>query len=259
MEIPSDARVDNLRSSPVDNRLAFVTRAVYRAGVDESERETYDSRLFSYDIDGEQLQPVDTLSDTGNVENVLYSRDGQALLYRTLDGVFYLTGAARTTEPVVVGIYQESGGFNRTGAKLAFRGSGGADIYDAQAKESQELTGIGAGGRISAPAFLHNSDDIVYLWDPYNAKEGEATWIYIASADGEEQVVSSRPSERFFDVPVVSHDDRYVLVEVTSEDSDLDDYSASRQPEDARLMLYDRYEREEIGADTRGIDPVWDR
>jgi hypothetical protein len=52
-----------------------------------------------------------------------------------------------------------------------------------------------------------------------------------------------------------------VLVEATSEPSKfkLDDYVGNRQPEDTRLILYDRFDRKVIDSDTRGIDPVWDR
>lgn len=262
VDIPPDTRVNTLSFSPVDNQLVFITKAVYRVGVDESERETYDSRLYRYDVGDGGLQPVDTLSERGNVESALYSRDGQALLYKTLDGVYYLTGAASgeaAMEPTLIGIYQDSGGFDRTNTKLAFQFGSDATIYDAQAKETQEFPDIGAGGRISAPTFLHNSDELLYLWDPFNAREGETTQLYIASPDGEEQVMESRPPERFFDNPVPSHDDRYVLLEASSEPSDLDDYPGNRQPKDARLVLYDRFDREVLDPGIRGIDPVWNR
>jgi len=58
---------------------------------------------------------------------------------------------------------------------------------------------------------------------------------------------------------VISYDDRYVLVEAASESSDLDDYVGNRQPEDTRLILYDRLERKVIDSETHGIDPVWNR
>ena len=259
--IPSNTRVDHLRFSPAGNEFVFVARVVLRADDAEPDPEVQDSnKLYRYDVDNEQLQPVDTLSDEGKVESALYSRDSQALLYLTLDDVYYLTGASRTTEPTLVGIYGDSGGFDRTNTKLAFQANDGVTIYDAQAKELQELPYIGAGGSISAPTFLYNSDELIYLWDPFNARAGETTRVYVADEDGDEELVTeSQPSERFFDDPVVSHDDRYVLVEVTSEARSLDDYVGNRQPEDARLVLYDRFAREVIESDIRGIDPVWNR
>jgi len=264
VDISPQVRVDNLRFSPVDNQLVFIPRVVGAdAGDPDSETFADNNKLYRYDIDGEQLQPVDTSSDRGNVESALYSRDGQALLYKTIEGSYYLTGATRTTETTPLGIYEASGGFDRTNTKIAFQFGNGVTIYDAQAKESQELPDIGTGGSISAPTFLHNSDELLYLWDPLNAKEGTTTQVYIASADGkvEEQVVDSQPPERFFDNPLISYDDRYVLVEATSEPSKfkLDDYAGNRQPEDTRLILYDRLERKVIDSETHGIDPVWNR
>jgi hypothetical protein len=206
------------------------------------------------------LHSVGTLSDEGNVESALYSRDGQALLYLTLDGVYYLAGAARTTEPTLVGIYGDSGGFDRTNTKLAFQSSDGATIYDAQAKELQELPYIGASGSISTPTFLHNSDELIYIWDPFNARTGETTRVYVADENEDEELVTeSQPSERFFDDPVISSDDRYVLIEAVPKSSRSDDYVGNRHPENARLVLYDRFSREVIESDTRGVDPVWNR
>jgi hypothetical protein len=264
LDIPANMRVDNLRFSPTDNQFVFIPRAF---GVDaddpDSETYTYNNKLYRYDIDGDQLQPVDTSSDKGNVERALYSRDGQALLYKTINGSYYLTGATQTTETTPLGIYNDSGGFDRTNSKIAFQFASGATIYDAQAKETQELSQIGSGGSISAPTFLHNSEELMYLWDPLNEKAGTKTKVYVASADGEveEQVVESQPEERFLDYPVISYDDRYVLVEATSEPSNsrFDDYVGNRQPKDARLVLYDRFDHKEVESDNHGIAPVWNR
>jgi hypothetical protein len=259
--IPYNTRVDSLRFSPVGNAFVFVTRVIPEADDAEPKPEVHDSnKLYRYDVDNEQLHSVGTLSDEGNVESALYSRDGQALLYLTLDGVYYLTSAARTTEPTLVGIYGDSGEFDRTNTKLAFQSNDGATIYDAQAKELQELPYVGAGGSISAPTFLHNSDEPIYIWDPFNARTGETTRVYVADENENEKLVTeSQPSERFFDDPVVSSDDRYVLIEAAPKSSRSDDYVGNRQPENARLVLYDRFSREVIESDTRGVDPVWNR
>jgi hypothetical protein len=241
--------------------FVFVTQVIARGNAVEPYPEVQDSnKLYRYDVANEQLQPVDTLSDEGNVESALYSRDGQALLYLTLDGVYYLTGVSRATEPTLVGIYGDSGGFDRTNTKLAFQANDGATIYDAQAKDLQEFPYLGTGGSISAPTFLYNSDELIYLWDPFNARAGEPTRVYVADENGDEELVTeSQPSDRFFDDPVVSHDDRYVLLEAAPKSSKSDDYVGERQPTDTWFVLYDRFAREVIGSDIHGIDPVWNR
>ena len=60
---------------------------------------------------------------------------------------------------------------------------------------------------------------------------------------------------------MISYDDRYVLVEATSESSNskFDDYVGNRQPEDARLVLYDRFDHKLVESNNHGIDPVWNR
>jgi hypothetical protein len=135
IDVPGNVKIDSLSFSPVANQFAFVTRANIGLGADEAYRKGYDGRLYRYDIDGRRLQPVDTLGDEGNVENVLYSRDGQALLYQTIDGAYYLTSGAGTAEPTLLGSYADSGGFNRTNTKLEFQTENGAAIYDARTRQ----------------------------------------------------------------------------------------------------------------------------
>jgi hypothetical protein len=132
-------------------------------------------------------------------------------------------------------------------------------IYDAQAKEQQEVRSIQLGGRISTPMFLHNSDELIYLREPIGE---EALQIYTAKADGEldNQAVDTQPPARFFDEPVVSDDDRYVLIEATLAPQGDDDYVGNPKPKDARLVLYDRFEGKVIDSGTvHGVDPVWNR
>ncbi len=262
VDIPHDVRVDNLRFSPVDNQFVFVTRAIPKPDASGSYLKAYSNKLYRYDVDGEQLQPVDTLSDEGNVQSVLYSPDGQALLYRTLDGEYYLTGATQTMDPVLLGKYEDSGRFDRTSTKLAFLYRSGIAIYDAQARELREVPDIRVGGRISTPVFLHNGDDLIYLRDPLDAETNERLEVYTANADGkvEKQAVGLESPARFFGDPVVSSDDRYVLIKVTFEPQGSDDYVGNQQPVDTRLVLYDRFDGKVIDpGTTRGIDPVWNR
>ena len=268
VDIPPDVRVDNLKFSPVDNQFVFITRATRKGDTSESYLEDYNNQLYRYDIDGEQLQSVDTLSAKSSVanvlyarESVLYSRDGQALLYRTLDGEFYLTGATQTTAPVLLGKYQDSGGFDRTNTKLAFPSGSGVAVYDAQAGETREVPDIQIGGRISTPVFLHNSDELLYLKAPLDAKPGEALQVDAANMDGEveEQGVDLQSQASFFGEPELSYDDRYVLIEVTFEPQSSDDYVGDPQPKDPRLVLYDRLDGKVIDSDIRGIEPVWNR
>lgn len=245
VDIPSDVRVDNLKFSPAGNQFIFVTRG----------------RLYRYDIDGEQLQPVDASSDEGKLKSALYSPDGQALLYQTLDGEYFLTGAAQTTEPSLLGKYVGSGGFDRTNTKLVVQPIGGDAIYDAQAGELRDLPDIRLGGRISTPTFLHDSDELLYLREPLGAEPGETLQVCTVDADGkvEKQAVDAQASTKLFDEPAVSYDDRYVLIEATFEPQGDDHYLGNPKPKDARLVLYDRSDGKVIESGARGVDPVWNR
>lgn len=257
VDIPANVQVDNLKFSPTDNQFVFVARPVSTTDTDESYPDASGDKLYRYDIDAEQLQPIVNLNEQGGIESVLYSSDGQALLYRTFDREYYLTGAAQTTEPTLLGKYGDTGGFDRTSTKLTFLSGSNAMIYDAQAKEEQEVRNIQIGGRISTPIFLHNSDELIYLREPIDA---ETLQVYTANADGklEEQEVDTQPQASFFGQPLVSYDDRYVLIEATFGPQGDDDYAGNSQPKDARLVLYDRFDGKVIDPGTvHGIDPIW--
>ena len=245
VDIPSDARVDNLKFSPAGNQFIFITQG----------------RLYRYDIDGEQLEPVDASSGEGTIRSAMYSPDGQALLAQTLDGEYYLTGATQTTDPSLLGKYVGSGGFDRTNTKLAVQPIGGDAIYDAQAGELRELPDISLGGRISTPTFLHDSDELMYIREPLDAETGGALQVCTVDADGkvEKQAVDTQASANFFDEPAVSYDDRYVLIEATFKPQGDDRYVGNPKPKDPRLVLYDRSDDKVIDSDTRGVDPVWNR
>jgi hypothetical protein len=71
-----------------------------------------------------------------------------------------------------------------------------------------------------------------------------------------EAQMRSEPSTYFFDPPVMSYDDRYIVVESSFASDAFDSYLGNTQPEHARLVLYDRSDHEVI-EEIRGIDPVW--
>jgi len=259
LDIPSNMRIDNLKFSPADNQFVFAARAIPTIDTSESSSEASGNTLYRYDIDSDQLQPIADMGEGGEVDTVLYSSDGQALLYQTLDREYYLTGAAQNIEPILLGKYGPTGGFDRTNNKLTFISGANAIIYDAQAKEEREVRNIQLGGRITTPIFLHNSDELIYLREPIGVKKLQ---VYTADADGnlEEQEVETQPLAQFFDEPVVSYDDRYILIQATFEPQGDDRYIGHSKPKDARLVLFDRFDNRVIDPGTiHGIDPVWTR
>lgn len=188
-----------------------------------------------------------------------YSRDGQALLYRTLDGTYYLTGATRRTKATPLGDYVGSGGFDRTNARISFKTMvGGVAIYDAVERRLLDLPLIGAGMEASVPTFLHNSDALVYRQDFVDQTvDVTLSEVDVAYSDGkvEKQITALYPAT-FFGAPAVSYDDRYVIVKSTLDRSKGDGYPGNEQPKDASLSLYDR-QSGAVVEEIRGIDPVW--
>jgi len=267
VRVPGEVQIDELAPSPAGPQFAFVTRALPEAGATGPEAKAYGNRLYLLEVPegGPELRAVDTLSDAGNVASLLYSNDGQALLYRTLDGAHYLTGAPndREAKPSLLGSYGVEGGFDRTNTKLAFQGGDGVvGIYDAKTRRLRELPDLGAGARISAPAFLNTSDELLYREDLFDPSTGELLFrLNVADpATGRATPVAEvKPPAAFVDEPQASFDDRYVIVEATFDSLGLDDYAGNPQPRDSRLVIYDLKENRALDADIRGVDPAWNR
>ena len=248
VDLPAGSRVEDLEFSPTDDQFVFVTRTEDQPG-----------RLHRYDVAGERLQTVEVPEGEEGFSDVRYSRDGQALLYQALDGTFYLTGATRRTDTTLLGDFEGSGGFDRTNARVSFQtASGGTAIYDAEQEQVLELPLMGAGMDISTPTFLQNSDALVFRQD-YVDQRADVTLseVVIAYPGGqvERQITALYPAT-FFDTPVVSYDDRYVLIESTLDASEGDGYPSNEQPRDAYLSLYDRSDGQVV-EEVRGVDPVW--
>lgn len=248
VDVPPGARVEDLEFSPTDDQFAFLTR------IDDGP-----SRLFRYDVGEEELRPVPAPDGEEGFSDVLYSRDGQALAYQTLDGAYYLTGATRRTEATSLGDYADSGGFDRTNARISFKTTvGGVAIYDAVERRLLDLPLVGAGMETSTPTFLHNSDALIYRQD-FVDQSADVTLseVDIAYSDGKvEKHITALYPATFFGTPAVSYDDRYILIESTLDRSKGDGYPGNEQPRDASLSLHDR-QSGTIVEEIRGIDPVW--
>lgn len=248
VELPSGTCVEDLDFSPTEDQAALITRTGDGPGI-----------LRRYDVAEERLSTVKIPDGEEEVSDALYSRDGQAFLYRTLDGTTYLTGATRRTEATSLGEYDGIGGFDRTNARISFETTlKSVAIYDAGERRLLELPLVGAGMEISTPTFLHNSDALIYRQDFVDPRaDVTLSEVDVAYSDGrvEKQITALYPAV-FFDAPVVSYDDRYVLIESTLDGSKGDGYPTNEQPRDAFLSLYDR-ESGGVIEEIRGLDPVW--
>lgn len=261
VEVPGNVKIDELHFSPAGGQFVFVTRVNIGDGADAAYKKGYEGKLYRYDLEGDGLGPVDSLSDGGNVETVTYSRDGQALLYGMPDGTYYVTDAASAGQPVPLGNHDGDGGFNAANDQIVFRQDTSAEVYDAKTKKARELAFGDIGGSRSTPEFLNNSDSLVFTENVMDEDTGGAiSRVGIASPSDErsETQVTAEPSTYFYAPPKISYDDRYILASTAPASGDFDPYPTNPLPEDARLILYDRT-KDEVVEEVRGADPVWSR
>ena len=250
VEVPRGSRISNLEFSPTEERFVFI------AG-----RDGRPAALYRHDVEKGRTTRIEPPKGEDGFSDALFSRDGQALLYRTSDNSFYVTGATRRTKPTHLGEYESSGGFDRTNARISFEAaSGSVAIFDAVERRLLELPLVGTGMVISTPTFLHNSDALIYRQDFVDENAGVTlSEVDVAYSDGrvERQFTALYPAT-FFGAPVLSQDDRYALIESTLDRSKTDGYPTNEQPTDAFLSLYDR-ESGRVVQEIPGLDPVWNR
>ena len=260
VELPGNVKIDELNFSPAGGQFVFVTHVNIGDGADEAYRKGYEGKLYRYDLESRDLEPVDSVSG-GNVKTVTYAHDGQALLYGMLDGSYYLTNAVAAGQPVPLGNHDGDGGFNRANDEIVFRRGANAEIYDARTKKTRELAFGNIGGSRFIPEFLNNSDSLAFTENVMNEDTGDAiSRIGIAAPSDKKSRIqlTAKPSTYFYAPPAISYDDRYILASVAPASSDFDPYPVNPLPKDGRLILYDRA-KDKVVEEVRGADPVWSR
>jgi len=254
-----------------------------------------DSFLFIYqqvEPKGQLLQPLSnnviriynlnnqTVADYnpgGTAKDVMdanFSPDGKSILYRSADSLFFLAPLDLSSDPISIGRFIGTGGFNKDGTKIIFTN------YDPlQTYSSFPFIAIFTSDRKT----IQITDGSTYVVDPIFAKTTDGIlfgnrYEDLLGAQGLFNITRGTPDENNFysftkvfdqkdnsiELPEPSWDDRYIVIEKYDKASLLDyqnqrNFINQRKPNKASLVIYDTKENKVITEIANGIEAEWER
>lgn len=237
--------ISKIALSP-SNQLAVVTPTVDKQASNE---------LWRFAISGTQLSPVG--QPTAGVMDIKYSHDGQVLVVKKTDGLYYLGPTTAESTLSLLGEFFSIGDFNHTNDKLLVETNTSVMVYDASAQKTLSLPEL-FGTDAKTPTFLHNSDDIAYR--NYRAKPGTdsfETTVEVTRNKARDTTLSLQPKEYFLGDIAVSADDRYLAVQLATAAQLYDDYRLNAKPEGTVIRIFDRTTQQYLPEKLTGVDPIW--
>lgn len=254
-------RLTRLIFSPRYDQFIFVAQEVLHVnGVAIPQASSY---IFLYDIASSSIKKY----EAANVLDIIYSPDGNSLLFRGDEAIYYLMDL-QTSELIDLGRHFASGGFSREINRIVF-----VD-YDPMVTSTEypniniyntdrEVTAITNGEQfVVDPEFFHRSELILYS-EKFRELDGTKGMFSVVVADLQQNKLKNIVKEdRSMELPKLSADDRYILVEnydpfQLQNYNDMRNYVFQTKPYTATLSIYDLIDDKFLDISLSGVDAVW--
>lgn len=255
-------RVDKLIFAPgVKQELAIAADQVELSG--EIVIPQSNSQLFLYDIPNRQLKLVEGHAPL----ELIYTPDGDGILYRSEDAVYYLLDL-QTNDVTDLGRHLSTGGFSKDRNKVLFVDY---DLANPEVKypninvynDSRQSVSLTDGTEFDAdPQYFHLDTSIAFAAQ-FAELEGTRGLFGIKVLNpNKKQLLFIKQPGKSLEFPKVSPDDRYLVIEQYTPDQLLDytnmrNYVYATRPYDATLRVYDLQTRQFLPIDLEGVEAEW--
>lgn len=255
--------------SPTRNEFAYVRQsAVVKP---EYTQPLEDTSIVIYNLDTKDSKSIDFVLPGEGVTNIQFSPDGNSILYKTSQSYYQLIDISNTQNVIQLGRFLSSGGFNFDGSKLSFVEfdpilANTKNQYIVSLSVERNSTKITDGEiPVLDPQYYHNSNKMLYA-EEYKDLERTKGIYRIVSIDSDslEKHILIEDDKRSIEIPKISFDDSYILVEGYY-DTDLLSMQKVRifdfqtKPESGDLMLYNIQTKSITKLSERGYDAIWIR
>jgi|GEM_PF-6269196 len=175
-------------------------------------------KLYLLNLKTLKFELVAMPSAIEDIEELVISPDGQALLYKdTAESIFYLMDVTDSVNPVSIGKYVSTSGFNFSSQKLLFtaadfmNGTGSPFTVSVDADRKSQILQSDALGNID-PVWA-NSSDLIILSKQY-ADLVNTKGLYKLELIDKSQIINSFIKQgESLELAQISPDDRYIVVE----------------------------------------------
>lgn len=258
--------IERIDFSPLKNEFIYLTQEVTKISGYNSLSDRID--IHQYNIDTNESRIINADQPALQVIDIKYLPDGESIMYKTADGYYNLMPINNPNSQTQLGRFLADGGFNNNGDKAVFVGFDPAQtfaqyqyIIQLNADRSQENITDGSFGALD-PQYFNNDNSLVFA---QKYKELEATkGIFKIVRLNEDKSVDSilEDENQSLELPKVSPDDRYIVIEKYTEEALLDyqnqrNFLFQTKPNNASLIIYDLVEKKIIDHNIQGIEAKW--
>ncbi len=227
-----------------------------------------------YDLNAQTVVDYNPSGTAADVMDANFSPDGRSILYRSGESFYYLAPLDLSSDPISIGRFTGTGGFNKDGTKIVFTNYDPLQTYSSFPfivifNSDRKTTQITKGTTyIVDPVFANKSDSVIF-GDRYQDLLGAQGVFNISkgisdnSSDYTFSEVFNQKDESV-ELPKPSWDDRYIVAEKYDKNALLDyqnqrSFINQRKPNKANLVIYDTKEDKVIAEIPNAIDAEWER
>jgi WD40 repeat protein len=264
----SNRRISKLVFSPTQDQFIYVAQEVSIS--DGVAIPTTPNMIYLYGIDTQETKNLDPQNTAQDVADLVFAPDGNSVLFRGDDGTYYLFDINNPDNLVMIGKHFATGGFNPNSDRIAFvdydpLGTGADYPYINVLNTNRENISVTKGENfVVDPQFFHNSNQMV-ISEKYQDLEGtKGMFKVVVLGDDGKPLLDFNQDNYSLELPKVSTDDRYVLVERYGQE-ELTNYQNMRsfvfqtKPYSATLVLYDLQQKKFLDQTWNGVDAVWEK
>jgi len=259
--------IRNIKINPITNTIFFTKYPIEDdAGFTIP---TDSAKLYRFNVFDDSVEQIDLGEDIREVGEFIVSPDGSSILFKNIFGSEYLLAEiGNWNEQINLGRQLQTGGFNSDSSKIIFTTYDPAEAFSSEPffleysadRDNQKIEEL---DEFSIdPTYFNKSENIILS---QRFKEFENTKgkfeIGTLNSDLEYETLLNNPDVSL-ELPKISPDDRYVLIEVYSENQ-LRDFNNFRnfefqtKPGLGSLLIYD-LNQDTIGQDSfNGIEATW--
>ncbi|MEP7104056.1 MAG: Ig-like domain-containing protein [Candidatus Dojkabacteria bacterium] len=217
------------------------------------------------------FNPQNTASD---VMDASFSPDGKSILYRSSDSYYFLAPLDNSSDPISIGKYTGTGGFNFDGTKIIFTSYDPLATYSSFpfvvifTSDRKTINITDPANYIVDPKFFNKDDNILFGEKDQDLLGSQGIFKIVNGIKGEASVGdytfkdSMSDSVRSLELPMASWDDNYIITERYGKEALLD-YQNQRsfinqaKPYKADLVIFDLKNNTILTEVKNGIDAKW--
>lgn len=228
-----------------------------------------------YDLTTSKVTDFNPNNTASDVMDANFSPDGRSILYRTSDSSYFLATVDSTDNPIAVGRYIGTGGFNKDGTKVLFVNYDPLQTYSSFPfivifTSDRKTIQITDGQTYTVDPIFSNTTDDIILGLRYKDLLGAQGLFKVSEVSPglyENTFVFKdvyTETNYSLELPKPSWDDRYILAEKYDQAALLDyqnqrNFINQRKPNKANLIIFDRKENKVISEIPNAFDGEWEK